>query len=134
MEYNKEDLFERLLKWTMRKWALSEQYPLHYAFLVKQLLDCPPDINLKVTEMRNEYKAQSLSLFMHNLDFSNLRQGISKQKALEVVFYVIEGLKERNIAKYKQNPRPLNELHNEILNDIKEYLDICRHGICNGRD
>ncbi len=43
---------------------------------------------------------------------------------------IIEGFKAKNIEKYKMNPRPLSELHDEIMLEMKEYLKMCRFGIC----
>lgn len=130
LELKKESMFERVIIWTLRKWNLSENYPLHYAFLVKQLLDCPADLELRINKMRSENKARALEHFMQNLDLSDLRPGISKEKALETLFFVVEGLRAKNIARYRENPRPLSELRAEIMPELEEYLNICRHGIC----
>lgn len=130
LELKKESMFERIITWTQRKWDLSEKYPLHYGFLVKQLLDCPADLELEINKLRNENKIKALERFMQNLDLSDLRPEVSKEKALETMFFVIEGIRARNIARYRQSPRPLSELHAEIMLELEEYLDICRHGIC----
>ena len=132
LQFNTEGMFDRIIAWTLRKWELYDKYPLHYGFIVKQLLDCPADVELKINNMRSENKALAMKLFMKNLDFSELRPEISKEKAIETMLFVIEGIRAKNIARYKQNPRPLKALHEEIMSELTEYLDICRNGICAG--
>jgi AcrR family transcriptional regulator len=130
LESNREDVFERILRWTVRKWSMAETYPLQYAFLVKQLLDSPSDVERLVAEKKAKYKALSMQRFFDNLDLSNLRPDVDGERAVEFVSFVVEGLRARNTEKYKENPRPLQELHKEILPELKEYLDLCRRALC----
>ena len=125
----REDIFERMINLTLRKWALSEKYPLEYSFLAKLLLDCPPDIEQKLVSMKKDNIEKAMQTITHNLDFSDLRPDIDKSKAIELVLFVLEGFKAKNIEKYKTNPRPLSELHDGIILEMKEYLDMCRTGI-----
>ncbi|MBS3874010.1 MAG: TetR/AcrR family transcriptional regulator [Dethiobacter sp.] len=126
---NKENIFERMINLTMRKWSLHEKYPLEYDFLAKLLLDSPPDIEQKLIQMKKDNLERSMQTIMHSLDLSDLRPGIDKEKAIELVLFVIKGFKAKNIEKYKMNPRPLSELHDEIMLEMKEYLSMCRIGI-----
>ncbi|HSV85332.1 MAG TPA: TetR/AcrR family transcriptional regulator [Levilinea sp.] len=128
--YKRENIFERLVYLTLRKWALNEQYPLQYRFLTKQLLDCPPDVDQKIMKAKQANRERGMQALMQNLDLSNLRADIDKAKAIELVMFVIEGFRAKNIGKYRMNPRPLPELHDEIMLEMKEYLDLCRIGIC----
>ena len=134
LEFKKENMFDRIMSWTLRKWALYDKYPLQYGFLAKQLLESSTDVEQFINKMKNENKTYAIELFMKNLDTSNLRSGVSLEKAVETILFVIEGVREKNIACYKQSPRPLNELHDEILPGLREYLDICRLGICADED
>lgn len=129
LEHDREDIFERTIRWTLRKWAMAESHPLHYSFLVKQLLDCPPDVERLLEEKKRAYKALSMQRFYDGLDLSNLRPDVPGERALEFVSFVVEGLRARNVDRYKRNPRPLPELHGEILAELKEYLALCRHGL-----
>jgi AcrR family transcriptional regulator len=131
IENKRETIFERMVNLTMRKWALYDQYPLQYGFLVKQLLDCPPDVEQKLMMIKKANTARAMQAIMQNLDLSDLRPDIDKAKAIELVLFVIEGFRAKNIEKYRMNPRPLHELHNEIMVEMKEYLELCRTGICN---
>jgi len=127
---DRENIFERMINLTMRKWSLYEKYPLEYGFLAKLLLDSPPDIEQKLIQMKKDNLERSMQTIMHNLDLSGLRPDIDKAKAIELVLFVIEGFKAKNIEKYKMNPRPLSELNDEIMLEMKEYLSMCRIGIC----
>ncbi|MBS4055175.1 MAG: hypothetical protein KGZ64_10480, partial [Thermaerobacter sp.] len=93
------------------------------------LLDSPPDIEQKLIQMKKDNLERSMQTIMHSLDLSDLRPGIDKEKAIELVLFVIKGFKAKNIEKYKMNPRPLSELHDEIMLEMKEYLSMCRIGI-----
>lgn len=130
IELKRENIFDRLITLTMRKWMLNEKHPLEYSFLAKQLLDCPPEVELEIMKMKKKNIERAMQTIMHNLDLSDLRPGIDKSKAIEMVLFVIEGFKAKNIEKYRMSPRPLNELHNEIMLEMKEYLKLCRSGIC----
>jgi AcrR family transcriptional regulator len=130
IEYPRESIIERVINLTMRKWALYEQYPLPYTFLAKQLLDCPPDVEQKIMQAKRENRERGMQAFMQNLDLSDLRADIDRAKAIEMVLFVVEGFRAKNIEKYRQNPRPLSELHDEIMLEMKEYLNLCRIGIC----
>jgi len=130
LELKKENIFERTITLTLRKWALYERYPLEYGFLVKLLIDCPPDIEQKLIQMKKDNLKRATQIFMHNLDLSDLRPDIDKAKAVELVLFVMEGFKAKNIEKYKTDPKPLSELHGETMLEMKEYLNMCRLGIC----
>jgi len=127
---DRENIFERMINLTMRKWSLYEKYPLEYGFLAKLLLNCPPDIEQKLIQMKKDNLEHAMQTIMHNLDLSDLRPSIDKAKAIELVLFVIEGFKAKNIEKYRMNPRPFNELHDEIMLEMKEYLNMCRIGMC----
>lgn len=126
----RDDIFERMITLTLRKWALYVKYPLEYGFLAKLLLDCPPEIEQKLIQMKKDNLERAMRTIMDNLDLSDLRSDIDKAKAIELVLFVLEGFKAKNIEKYRMNPRPFSELHDEILLEMKEYLKLCRIGIC----
>ena len=130
IELKRESIFDRLLTLTMRKWALHEKHPLEYGFLAKQLLDCPPEVELEITKIKKKNMERAMQTIIRDLDLSDLRPGIDQAKAIEMVLFVIEGFKAKNIEKYRANPRLLSELHGEIMPEMKEYLDMCRIGIC----
>lgn len=130
LELKKENIFDRLINLTLHKWTLHEKHPLHYELLAKQLLDCPYDVEQKIMKIKKENMDRGMQTIMQNLDLSDLRPDIDKMKAIETVVFVIEGYRAKNIEKYRTNPRPLRELHAEIMNEMKEYLEICRVGIC----
>jgi len=129
LEYPAEDIVTRLLNWTLRKWSLAEQNPLHYAFLVQQQLDCPKDVQQTVDMIRGIAKEKAYQAFSRNLDLSSLRPGVSKEAAMDFVLVAVEGLRARNIEKYRQNPQPLLELHAEIMRELKDFCELCRFGI-----
>jgi AcrR family transcriptional regulator len=130
IELKRENLFDRLIVLTMRKWSLHEKHPLEYGFLVKLLLDCPPEVELEITKIKKKNMERAMQTIMRDLDLSDLRPGIDQAKAIEMVLFVVEGFKAKNIEKYRVNPRPLSELHGEIMVEMKEYLNLCRSGIC----
>ena len=127
---DRENIFERMINLTLRKWALSKKHPWEYDFLAKLLLDCPPDIEQRLAQMKKDNLERAMQTIMYNLDLSELRPDIDPAKAVELVLFVIEGFKAKNIEKYRMNPRPLSELHDEIMLELKGYLDMCRIGMC----
>lgn len=126
----RETIVDRLISLTMRKWELYEKHHLEYSFLAKQLLDCPPDLEQKLSKLKKANRERAMQTIMQNLDLSDLRPDIDQTKAVEMVLFVIEGFRAKNIEKYRMNPRPLSELHDEIMPELKEYLNLCRSGIC----
>jgi AcrR family transcriptional regulator len=130
LELKRETIFDRIVTLTLRKWALTDQHPLEYGFLAQQLCDCPPDVEQKIAAMKKVNVERYLQILVQNIDFSDLRPDLDPAKAIDIVLFVVEGFRARNIEKYRSNPRPLSELHYEIIIELRKYLDLCRTGLC----
>lgn len=124
----REDLFERMLKWSLRRLELARKYPLYYRFNVKVFVEPDAVVRTEINDIMDRLTQEGYSKLLDNIDYSSFRPGVDISKAIEALTYVLNGIGEKYLAKFRAEEDYQLKRGDEMLKEIGEYLEILRHG------
>lgn len=129
-EVEAEDIFERLMRMSLRKMKGLQEEPLMSRLVVSAISNMPEALKDELTERYKTYYGNYLPKIFKNLDTSQFKKGIDSKKAVELVMICMDGLSSKYLQKY--NKASVNELFDnidEIMEDFNKYIDILKFGI-----
>jgi len=125
----REDLFERMLKWSLRRLELARKYPLYYQFNVKVFVEPDAAVREEIREITARLTAEGYGRLLENIDYSSFRPGVDINKAIESLTYILNGLGDKFLARFRSEEDYRLKRGDEMLKEIEEYLDIVRYGL-----
>lgn len=124
------DIFERYMVWGKKKIRIAYDEPLIYSMLVKAVLDPPNELKEEIQTRYERVYREGLDFFLKDMDTSKFRKGINADRAVELLALTVEALGNKYIRMFKDEPdRGMEEMEG-IMDEVGEYLDILKHGIC----
>lgn len=125
---DREDLFERMLKWSLRRLELARKYPLYYRFNVKVFVEPDAVVRTEINEIVGRLTQEGYSKLLDNIDYRSFRPGVDISKAIEALTYVLNGIGEKYLEKLRMEEDYQLKRGDEMLKEIHEYMEILRHG------
>lgn len=129
-EIESEDIFERLMRISIRKMKVFQEEPLMSRLVFSAVSNMPESLIEDLTERYNSYYGNYLPKLFENIDTSKFKKEIDSQKAIELVMICMDGLSNKYLQKYNQIS--IDEIFNnieEIMEDFNKYMDILKLGI-----
>lgn len=123
------DFFERIMKTGLFKMQLAQEYPTMYGILFNAMhlpADMQKDIQARYEKAYKEYMA----LITNDMDTSKFRKDIDRNKAIEMIFFALEGISNKYTKILKS--MTANEIFSRmesIAKEYYEYMDILKGGI-----
>lgn len=125
------DFFERTMAMGIIKIKVAYEYPKEYKFLLDAITHTPEEVKHEIQERYAKIVAESMPLMFRDLDTSNFRNDIDKDKAMELIGFALEGVSSK-VMKSFQN-KSVDEIMSQlesITREYYEYVDILKKGIC----
>jgi AcrR family transcriptional regulator len=116
------DFFERLKQVSHIRIDFAVSYPSLYRFLYSAYYEEHPDIAPLIKNKNEELLQNSYQSSASNIDWSKLKQGLSPDRAIELVTWVADGFAQK-IATTKGVD------NTEAYGQFAEYLDYLRTGM-----
>lgn len=123
------DIIERVIEWGALKLEMVYRFPLMYRLLLGAFLDVPAEVKPEVDKLFQGITERSWRMLLDGIDLSRLRDDIDKRKAVELLIIFMEGLQRRYVERYKSRPADLINRADEVYEEVKEYMEIMRHGL-----
>ncbi|KAF0194592.1 MAG: transcriptional regulator [Bacillota bacterium] len=124
----REDLFERMLKWSLRRLELARKYPLYYRFNVKMFIEPDAVVRPEINEIIARLTQEGYNKLLDNIDYSSFRPGVDITKAIEALTYVLNGIGEKYLERFRVDEDYQLKRGDAMLKEIHEYMDILRYG------
>ncbi len=124
------DFFEQLGQYSLIKMRLGIEEPEMYHILFDVYVNLPDDIKEDLMARYGQILSDTRKDFLMTLDETKLRDGISRETAVNLIIDFLDGYYQRNIAYFKtKTPDELLTSFDELSDDIMRYLEIIKKGI-----
>lgn len=125
-----DDIFERIFSMGMLKLKVGYQYPMHYKFLLEAFTHIPAGLEKELNDRYEKIYKSSMPLFMKDIDTSKFREGMNKEKAIELIELALEAVSNKYIKKFKDksSEEVMSQLEN-VTDEYKDYIDILKFGV-----
>ncbi len=120
------DLVERALEIDMLKLEYFHQHQLISLFLAHAFKDIPPELQDEMTERIKDRSSEGLKLLFGDVDMGLFRDDIDRNKAIEMLMIIMEGLRQNYCKLYKGHWDA--EAAANSLEDFREYMEVFKHG------
>ena len=123
------DIIERVIEWGALKLEMVYRFPLMHRLLLNVLLEMPSEVRSEVEKRFAAITQRSWQLFLQGVDLSQLRDGIDKRKAVELLVVAMEGLQRKYVDQYKDRPGDLIAGADKVFEEVKQYMEILKYGL-----
>ncbi|WP_202709581.1 TetR/AcrR family transcriptional regulator [Sporosalibacterium faouarense] len=133
-EYIKEelpkDIFERIMYLSMVKLKIvSETSPALLDFMTRAFIDKPKEINIDFMERYKDFSNMVKGFYMQDYDKSKFKEDIDFNKAIEMIFFIREGMSNKYVKIYKGREKDIVKDYDKIMKEFEKYLDILKWGL-----
>ncbi len=124
------DLFERLLHNGRVRMEFVIHEPLLYKFFYSAFVNVAPEIKTEMERRYPSYATDSMQLLLKDLDLTRFKEGVDVQKAIQLVFLVLEGVFNRYLPQLTQMDAANSlQLIEQITDEVKENFDLLKRGL-----
>jgi TetR/AcrR family transcriptional regulator len=119
------DLFDRYRHMAVLKMGLFHMYPEMFSFTKNVFREEAPEIKPEIEERKRRFTESGYKDLFKDIDLTGFREGIDVQKALQIIFWTMEGFayKQQEMArnlKFDQIDR------DELFKELDDYIGILR--------
>lgn len=124
------DIFERIMNKGLAKIRLAYEEPLMYEVIYMAFISTPEELKEEIQNRYNKMYAESIMVFMKDIDMSSFRKDINQRKALEIVILLIDALSNKyiNIFRNKGADEVLLEM-DKVVEEYRQYFEILKKGL-----
>lgn len=124
------DIFDRLMELSIKKIKVSYENSKIFKIIMFAYLDTPLDIKKDIEKVYTKLYSQFIPKLLEGIDTSKFRKGIDAQKVMKVIMISLDGLSNKYINELKK-AGPENNLNKmkEVVDEIKEYLEMLKYGV-----
>jgi TetR/AcrR family transcriptional regulator len=124
------DLFDRLLHNGRVRMEFVIKEPLLYRFFYSAFVNVAPEIKSEMESRVPSFAADSMQFLLKDLDISKFKEGVDVQKAIQLIFLVLEGSFTRYLPQLTQmDAADSLQLIEQITEEVKEHFDLLKRGL-----
>lgn len=124
------DLFERMLHNGQVRMQFVTREPLLYKFFYSAFVNAPPEIKVELESRAPNYAAGSMQALLKDLDLTKFKEGVDVQKAIQLVFLVLEGIFTRYLPQLTcMDAADSLQLVDRITDEAKENFELLKRGL-----
>lgn len=123
------DIFVRIMQSGLIKIQMAYEYPAMYKVLFNAM-HVPDDLQKEIQARYEKLYKKSMPLFLNNMDTSKFRKDIDRNKAIELIFFALEGVSNKYMKMFKnmEADEMLSKVES-ITGEYYEYIDILKGGV-----
>jgi AcrR family transcriptional regulator len=124
------DLFERLMHRGRIRFEFAAQEPRLYRLFYNAFINTSDEIKAELPKRYAAYSAASLERAQAGLDRTKFKEGIDVDKAIRLVYVVLEGIFNQYANRFSQlQPEESLALVERITEECKGYFELLKTGI-----
>lgn len=120
---DEKDFLEKMRMASLTKLELFRRHPLIFKFFLTAYSETDVEVKEEV-DVRNQKMIEiNLPRIYDNVDMSNLREGVDRQKAIKLIVWALEGYANSKIPEFKT----MDELaFSDLVSELATYLEILK--------
>lgn len=126
---NEDNFFEMIQKYSNAKLVFYIENPKVYALLCEAFYNTPKDLKEDITNLYTKLSKSNYSIIIKKFNEEKLREGIDRQKALDLILMTFDSLEKKYLSKLISTSNYGIDIINEINSDFMEYLELIERGI-----
>lgn len=126
MQYNNPDIFQRILDWEQLKISISTEQPVAYKFFASVFINSAEELKNEIEIRYKKLYEYGYKLAFEDVDLSKFRDDIDKQKTLEIIAILLDGILGNSITAYKSLSDYGYESRTQAFEKIEEYITVLR--------
>lgn len=127
------EFFDRIKEATILKYKISMLYPKESELMLKAFINPPSDLEKEINKLYINIASLSQEIYQKQLfnymKEETLKDGISKEKAIEASIFLLEAYSNRLMQHYKGKEEELLNSMESVIKDLNEYIEIIKYGI-----
>ncbi|KNF08195.1 transcriptional regulator, TetR family [Gottschalkia purinilytica] len=123
------DVIEYIKAIGMMKIRLYSEEPIKTELLTRAFFSVPEEIKKELEERYQKLYTEMYKLIVEKVNKSKIKEGIDKNKAIEALMMLLNGLSSKYMTMYKDREKEILENMEDIMTEMEEYLEIMRYGI-----
>jgi TetR/AcrR family transcriptional regulator len=125
MDHEERDLFNKLRQGALLKLELFRRYPDMYNFILAAYYETSTEVKEDIAEKNKKYTEFSLAKMYENIDISKFKEDVDVMKAMNIIFWTVEGYAGRHQEKLKKFDYYETNF-NEMVAEIDVYFDMLK--------
>lgn len=127
------DLFECITLMLTTKLALYKEMPLEMSFIISAFSEKSEEIKEELSRISIKYTQENEKLrydiLIDALKTLNLRNDIPIDKIYSIIIGILDTFTMKILRQYKGDVSSFFNNPNQVINELKQYLDIIKYGI-----
>ena len=115
-----KDFLEKIRIASLTKLELYRRHPLIFKFFLTAYAEMDAEVKNEVQARNQKMIETNLPRIYDNVDMSNLRDGVERQKAINLIVWALEGYANSKIMEYRTMDE--NEFSN-MITELATYLE-----------
>lgn len=120
---DEKDFLEKMRMASLTKLELFRKYPLIFKFFLTAYSETDIEVRDEVADRNQKMIEINLPKIYDNIDFSNVRDGVDHQKAINLIVWALEGYANSKIPKFKTMGE---EEFSDLVTELATYLEVLR--------
>lgn len=127
VDFNEPDMLNRYKGAILVKLSVMKDNPSIYEFITRVTLEEVEELKSIIDERVKEIAQSGYARLFSDIDYSLFKEGIDKQKAINIILWTLEGYSNSLLNKYRKTKMLLSDFdYNQILKEIDEYLYVLK--------
>ncbi|MFW5788255.1 MAG: TetR/AcrR family transcriptional regulator [Halanaerobiales bacterium] len=123
------DVLERVLEGMMMKLKTQYQNPVITKLVTGAVLAPPEELETDIKARYTQLVAEYIPKLFEDIDYTLFRDEIDQEKALDILMMSLEAIRKKYVEKYKDDvDQGLLDM-DQILAEMKEYVEILKYGL-----
>jgi len=124
------ELFERLLYLGRERLRFAVREPVLYRLLFSAFVNLPPEIQAEMQSRYAGYQDAGLQLIYKDLDRSRFREGVDVERAVAMVYLLMEGIYNSSLAELKRlSPEQSLVFIEGLTGEVQQYFEMIKRGV-----
>lgn len=123
VDFVEPDMIKRYKGAILVKLSVMRDNPPIFEFLTRVTLEEVEELKPIIDEKVKEIAQSGYAKLFTGIDYSLFKEGIDKQKAINIILWTLEGFSNSLLSRYRKTKMMLTDFdYEEILKEIDEYL------------
>lgn len=120
---DEKDLLEKMRMASLTKLELFRKYPLIFKFFLTAYSETDGEVRNEVADRNQKLIEINLPKVYDNIDLSSVREGVDKQKAINLIIWALEGYANSKVPEFKTMDE---EEFSNMVTEMGTYLEILK--------